>query len=189
MNARMEDDKILTLYRNRSEDAIRESRKKYENYCYKIAKSILSSHEDAEECVSDAFVKAWQSIPPHSPKSLSAYLGAITRHLAINRLEASLTAKRNAKILPILDELAEILPAAQGQEEMVNEILLRQALNTFLASLPLQTRRIFLQRYWYCQSAKELAKAFGMTESNVRVLLHRTRNDLKRFLEQEGILV
>ena len=185
----MEDNKILMLYRNRSEDAILESRKKYENYCYKIAKSILSSHEDAEECVNDAFVKAWQSIPPHSPTSLSAFLGAITRNLAINRLEASLAAKRNAKILPLIEELGESLSDAVWQEDVVDEIVLREALNAFLSSLPTLARRIFLQRYWYCQSTREIATAFGMTEGNVRVLLYRARKDLKRFLIKEGILV
>ena len=140
----MDDSKIIELFFERSEQAIIELSKKYGTLFISVAENVLRDKHESEECVNDAFVKAWHSIPPYSPTSLSAFLGAITRNLAINRLEASLTAKRNAKILPVLDELAEILPAAQGQEEMVHEILLRQALNSFLASLPLSTRRIFL---------------------------------------------
>lgn len=185
----MEDSKIIALYRERSEEAIAQSRKKYEKYCYQIANRILSSHEDSEECVSDAFWNAWKSIPPHSPKSLSAYLGAITRHLAINRLEATLAAKRNAKIRPLIEELGESFSDAAGQEDITDELALREALNAFLSSLPTDTRRIFLRRYWYCQSNKEIARSFGMPEGNVRVLLYRTRNDLKRFLETEGIRI
>ena len=158
----MEDSKIIALYFERSEEALSESQAKYGKYCYKIANRILSSYEDSEECVSDAFLNAWRSIPPHRPKSLSAYLGAITRHLAINRLEASLAAKRKVHILPIIEELGESLSDAAWQEDVADELAIRQALNAFLTSLSTETRRIFLRRYWYCQSAKEIARSFDL---------------------------
>ena len=186
MNAQMEDNKIIALYFERSEDAIAESQAKYGKYCYKIAKNILSSHEDAEECVSDTWIKAWGVIPPQKPKRLSAFFGTITRNLALNRMESFFAEKRGGVILPILDELLEIL-SADGEDEEVDAIVMKEAINTFLASLPTQVRKIFLQRYWYVRSVKEIARDFNLTENHVRVILHRTRSDFKTHLANQGV--
>ena len=187
MNARMDDSKIIALYFERSEDAIAESQAKYGKYCYKIAQNILASPEDAEECVNDTWVKAWGVIPPQRPKKLSAFFGTITRNLALNRAESFFAKKRGGVILPILDELAEILPADGGEEETVDAIVMKDAINSFLATLSRDVRIIFLQRYWYCRSVKEIARDLGLTESNVYVILSRTRKEFKAHLEKEGI--
>ena len=187
MNARMDDNKIIALYFERSEEAIAESEKKYGKYCYKIAKNILTLHEDAEECVSDTWLKAWGAIPPQKPKKLSAFFATITRNLALNRVESIFAEKRGGVLLPILDELAEILPDDGGEEWTVDAIVMKDAINSFLATLPKDVRIVFLQRYWYVRSAKEIARDLGLTESNVYVILSRTRKDFKRHLEKEGV--
>ncbi|MBQ4120732.1 MAG: sigma-70 family RNA polymerase sigma factor [Clostridia bacterium] len=183
----MDDNKIIALYFERSEDAIAESEKKYGKYCYKIAKNILTSHEDVEECVSDTWLKAWGVIPPQRPKKLSAFFGTITRNLALNRVESIFAEKRGGVLLPILDELAEILPADGGEEETVDAIVMKDAINSFLASLSPEVRKIFLQRYWYCRSVKEIARDFGRSENDLYVILHRTRKDFKAHLDKKGV--
>lgn len=187
MNARMDDNKIIALYFERSEDAIAESQAKYGKYCYKIAKNILTMHEDAEECVNDTWIKAWGAIPPQKPKRLSAFFGTITRNLALNRVESFFAEKRGGVILPILDELSEVLPSDGGEGPTVDAIVMKDAINSFLASLSPDVRKIFLQRYWYCRSVKDIARDFGSTENHVYVILHRTRKDFKTHLDKEGI--
>ena len=187
MDAHMDDSKIVALYFERSEEALRESAAKYGSYCYQIAKNILSLHEDAEECVSDTWLKAWGVIPPQKPKKLSAFFGAITRNLALNRLEAFFAEKRGGVILPILDELAEVLSLDESEEDLVEKIVTKDAINSFLATLSPEVRKIFVQRYWYCRQIKEIARDFGKSESHVRVLLHRTRLAFKTHLERQNV--
>ena len=183
----MEDNKIIALYFERSEDAIAESQAKYGKYCYKIAKNILTLHEDAEECVSDTWIKAWGVIPPQKPKRLSAFFGTITRNLALNRVESFFAEKRGGVVLSILDELSEIL-SDNGEDEIVDAIVMKEAINSFLATLSPEVRNIFLQRYWYVRSVKEIARDFNLTENHVGVILHRTRKEFKAHLEKRRLL-
>lgn len=185
----MDDERIVELFWQRSETAIAETQSKYGKYCHYIAYNILSDNSDAEECVNDTYLKAWEAIPPHKPTKLSTFLGKITRHLALNRREVQTAAKRGAGAVPIaLDELAECIADTEAGDP-TDEIALRGALNRFLRALPEETVIVFLQRYWYFASVKEIAANRGMSESNVKVILHRARGKLKTFLEKEGIII
>lgn len=185
----MEDRRIVELYWQRSEAAIAETQTKYGKYCHYIAYNILSDDGDAEECVNDTYLKAWDSMPPHKPTKLSTFLGKITRNLALNRLEAQKAAKRGAGVVPIaLDELTECITDNETSDP-TDEIALRGALNRFLRALPEETMIVFLQRYWYFASVKEIAANRGISETNVKVILHRARGKLKSFLEKEGIII
>ncbi len=185
----MEDIQIVELYFQRAESAIDQTQEKYGKYCHHIAMNILGSHPDAEECVNDALLQAWNSIPPQKPHSLSAYLGKITRNLAINRAIHEKAQKRSSRVTVVLDEVEDFLPSPSDGGVLSDELALKDAINRFLASLPVRHRGIFLQRYWYLYSVKEIARNFQITESNVKIILHRTRTKFKNYLEKEGIVI
>lgn len=184
----MDDLQIIELYWARSETAIAETARKYGAYCHFIAYHILHSEEDSEECVNDTYWKAWGAMPPQRPNQLRTFLGKITRNLSLSRYETYAAAKRGAGQVPLaLDELAECLPAPDSVERAVDDRALTELLNGFLAGLPPEARRIFLRRYWYICSVKEIAADFGISESKVKTTLFRTRNKLKQHLEKEGV--
>lgn len=186
----MEDSKIVDLFWERSETAIAETQQKYKRYCHYIAYNILGSDEDAEECVNDSYIRVWDSIPPHRPERLSTFIGKITRNLALDRLKSRNTQKRRAsQASAVIDELQECIPVLAYPSDVADDIALRGALNSFLYSLPDKTMKIFLQRYWYMSSVKEIAEEFSVSQSKVKITLHRTRNALKLYLEKEGIIV
>ncbi len=180
----MEDEKIVALYWERSEAAIEETQRKYGRYCRSIAFRILRSEEDAEECESDAYLKTWDAIPPHRPSRLSTFIGKITRRIALDRLEKQTAAKRLSHGELVYDELADCLSDTKS-DTLADEIALRDVLNTFLSSLEKRDRVVFMQRYWYFLSVSEIASALDLSVSNVKVILHRTRNSLKQFLAEE----
>ncbi len=177
----MQDEMIISMYEARDERAIEMTAAEYGRLCQSIAEGILLCREDAEECVSGAYMKLWNAIPPAKPKSLSAYLGRIVRNLALNFLEKRQAEKRGGEVLPLLDELAECLPAAESGEEI------GLLLDRFFSSLTTENRRLFLRRYWYCDSIGVLSRRFALSESAVKVRLHRMREALRRELEKEGI--
>ena len=179
-----EDSEIIALYWERSETAIRETDRKYGKYCHAIAYNILYSKEDAEECVNDTYLKAWNSMPPERPDSLSAYLGKLTRNLALNRYAYKHADKRNIHLTEIYDEATE--PFADSAD-MLDEMILREAINTFLASLSAETRILFMRRYWYMSPVKQIARDYGLPEGTVKSILSRTRKKFKDYLEKEGI--
>ncbi len=181
----MEDRDIITLYWERSEAAIRETQQKYGKYCYVIAYNILYSHEDAEECVNDTYVKAWETMPPEKPLRLSAYLGKITRNIALNRYAHNHADKRNTHLTEVYDEAADAIPTPE--KAFSDELILKEAINAFVASLPKETRIIFVRRYWYMSSVKDIAKDYGLPEGTVKSILSRTRKRFKAHLEKEGI--
>ncbi len=182
----MDDKSIVALLFARDESAITEVQQKYGRYCQSIAEQIVGSREDAEECVNDTYRRAWETIPPQKPSILSSYLGMLTRHIAIDRLKERHALKRGGGTLAlILDELQECVADDEAKEEQ-NE-LLREALDLFLAALPQRTRMVFVRRYWYADSAANIAKDYRMSESNVNTLLFRTRKKLKKHLEEYGI--
>ena len=184
----MDDQKIVDLYWERSESAIKETQKKYGRYCHSIAYAILHSNEDAEECVNDTYLRAWEAMPPHKPTKLSSFLGKITRHLAINRYWHDRAEKRSAEIELILDELGELLPDPTEQP-ISEEVALRDAINGFVRALPPKKRQMFVQRYFYCCSIRTVARELGMNENAVKVSLHRIREDFRAHLAKEGIEV
>ena len=183
----VDDKKIVELYFARSESAIRESQKKYGKYCFSIAYRILFSKEDSEECVNDTYQKAWSAIPPHRPLRLSTFLGKITRNLALDRYAYCKAEKRCDNTALVYEEISECIPHPVDGRSMADEIALKNALSGFLGMLNKSERMIFMRRYWYLSSVKEIASDFSMTESNVKVILHRTRKKLKDHLEKEGI--
>ena len=184
----MDDKEIVALYWERSETAIEETEKKYGRYCHYIARNILYSDQDAEECVNDTYQKAWETMPPKKPELLSAYLGKLTRHIAINRYIHDHADKRSPGMQMILDEAEEFIPDPVDSD-ISDEIHLRDAINSFVASLTQEVRVVFVRRYWYMSSVKDIAADYGMTESNVKVMLMRTRNKFKDYLEREGITI
>ena len=183
----MNDTDIIKLYFERDEMAIEETKNKYGKYCRSVAFEILRSRDMAEECVDDAYLKTWQSIPPKRPSSLGAFVARITRNISINRLLYEKREKRFAEGELVLDELAEMVSDADTEYSLADKISLSDALNEFLASLPELTRVIFVRRYWYLLSVKEIARSESITESNVKAILMRTRNSLSRFLKEKEL--
>ena len=184
----MDDKQIVELYNERSEDAITRTSEKYGSFCYYIAEHILHDRQDSEECVNDTYLKAWETIPPQAPVKLSAYLGKITRNLALSRFRYNNRKKRGEGVnAEVLEELAECIAASGNTEDAVEEKLLVDALNRFLRELPEERRKMFLQRYWYMNSIKEIAAEWSVSESKVKMTLLRIRGELKLQLEAEGI--
>jgi len=184
----MEDREIIALYWARSEEALSETARKYGRYCHSIARNILNNDEDAEECVSDAYLRAWNAIPPARPARLQTWLGKIVRNLSLNKWEKALAEKRGAGQLPlILDELAECIPDGPDGDAVTESILIKDVLDRFLEALPPGTRKIFVRRYWYMSSLKEIAEEYGISEGSAAVSLLRTRTKLRSVLEKEGI--
>lgn len=183
----MEDEKIIELYWGRDRDAITETEKKYGGFCFAIARNILQSSEDAEECVNDTYFKTWNSIPYARPKLLSAFLGKITRNIAFSRYRSENADKRGGgEMALVLDELAEIVSGKDDVEKAFELSELTDAINSFLKSLPAEKRSIFVRRYWHCDSIKVIAERYKMTESSAAMSLMRLRNKLKDFLTERG---
>ena len=186
----MKDREIIGLFRKRSEDAIDETAKKYGKYCHYIAYNILYNEQDSEECVNDTYLNVWNNIPPHNPDKLSAYLGKITRNLALNKWDYYNAGKRGAgKSLLVLEELQECIPDSNKVEQAIEEKYLIEVLNRFLYDLPVEKRMIFLRRYWYLSSIQEIARDYEISESKVKMTLLRVRNKLKQILGKEGIVL
>lgn len=182
----MEESRILALYFARDEEALQETEKQYGKLCFGIAHRILQSPQDAEECVNDTLLRAWNSIPPASPSSLSAYLATVSRNVALDRYRLQHAEKRGGEMGGALEELGECVTNTE-QTSLSDSSEIRDALNGFLSSLSTRTRIVFLRRYWYLCSVAEIAQSIHMTEGNVKVLLHRTRKQLKAYLEERGI--
>lgn len=179
----MKDSEIVELYWSRSEQAILETKTKYDRYCTAVAYNILSSVEDSEECVSDTYLRVWNSIPPSKPENLKAYIGKITRNLALDRVRANNTQKRG--VLPlVLDELTTV--GLDTVEEEINRKLLSDAITGFLRTLPPMKRRIFILRYWYFESISGIAEKTGWSDNRIKVDLFRTRKKLAEYLKKEG---
>ena len=184
----MEDERIIDLYWSRSEEAISRSDEKYGRYCGSIAAGILSSREDREECVSDTWLRAWNVMPPQRPNRLAVFFGKITRNLSLDRWRRNHADKRVQMPLA-LEELGDCIPAADPSADLTESLVVIEALNRFLEALPKESRVLFLQRYWYWSSIKDIAADCGMTESKVKMVLMRARNALRQQLEREGVVL
>ena len=183
----MEDTKIVELFWQRDQSAISQSEQKYGNYCYAIAYGILNCREDSEECVSDTWHNAWQAMPPERPTRLQAFLGRITRNLALDRYGYNHAQKRNTHLETVIDEYWECVP--NGEASVEDEYALKQAINGFLQALDVRDRVIFMRRYWYAMSVKDIADSMRLSESHVSVILHRTRSKFRDHLTREGIFL
>ena len=184
----MDDAKIIDLFWARNEDAIQETDKADGRKLHVLSNKILNNREDAQECVSDTYMKTWEIIPPQRPKYYYAFLASICRHLSFHKVDWKLAAKRNAEVVTLTQEMEMCIPDTSRDRELEGKELGR-VMNAFLESLPKDTRLIFLRRYWHVDTIAEIAARYGMTESKVKMQLSRTRAKLRTFLESEGIYV
>jgi RNA polymerase sigma-70 factor (ECF subfamily) len=183
----MEDFKIVDLYWARDEGAISETEKKYGRMLYSLSYSVLSSREDAEECVNDTYVDAWGAMPEARPLYLGAFLSKITRRISIDRFRSIHREKRGGMGV-VTEELTDCIPDGGSVMEEYENGRLADTLNRFLHAQPTEKRVMFVRRYFYSQSIAEIAQCLGVTEAKVKVTLHRMREALRTVLEQEDLL-
>ena len=183
----MDDNEIVDLYWQRSEQAVKETAAKYGAYCLKISLNILEDMPDSEENVNDTYMKAWSSIPPHRPDSLKAFLARIARNLAINRYKAAHTQKREGSEFAVsIDELDICTPSKITVEDEAGMAQLSKCISDFLYQQSREERSVFVCRYFYCESIEEIAVRFGYSHSKIKSMLMRTRTRLKAYLQKEG---
>ena len=182
----MDDLRIIELYFDRDERAIEETGAKYGKLCHRIAYNILNNHEDSEECVNDTYVGVWNAVPPTRPNNFMSFVCKITRNLSLKRLEFMKREKRSADMLVSLNELAAVLPderyAPDASDEDVGKLI-----STFLRSQKDDVRNVFIRKYYFFDSIRDIAERFGFTESKVKNMLFYTRNKLKDHLIKEGV--
>lgn len=185
----MDDTDIIKLYFERSQSAIKESQRKYGNYCRAVSMNILHNRQDAEECLSDTWMKAWRTIPPERPLCLSAFLGKITRNISLSLWRKKNSQKRKSSETDLcMDELSECIPEQQ-RGSVTENLELKDALDRFLESLGNDSRVIFMKRYWYFIPVKKIAEELSMNDGAVKMSLLRTRKKLRQFLEEEEIYI
>ena len=183
----LQDSEIIELYIKRDESAISKTDEKYGAYCGKIAYNILTDRFDAEECVNDTWLSAWNAMPPQRPNMLRMFLAKITRNLSFNCFNARIAKKRGGgEIHLVLDELAECI---ENESDTENEYLakeLEQCIRLFVRNLPEREGNVFVRRYFFTEPVAAIARRYGMTDNHVMVVLSRTRKKLKAHLEKEG---
>ena len=185
----MDDEKIIELFFNRSEQAIEEVDKKYGKTCHNISYNILHNKLDAEECVNDAYLGAWNAIPPARPNPLLTYLCKIVRNLSLKRYEFNTAIKRNSTYDVAMEELESCLSSPETIESEIALKELTYIIENFLDSLSTENRVIFLRRYWFSDTYSDIAARVGMTEKNVSVRLTRIREKLRNYLTEREVLV
>lgn len=186
----MDDNEIIILYQNRDENAIKQTEKKYSGYLTKIALNVLGNPEDGEECVNDTYFRAWNTIPPNIPAALKLYLGKITRELSIDRLRKKTSKKRGGTEYEMsLDELCECAGTGDSTAQAADLSVLVDLIEDFLRRCGDDERDMFVCRYYFCDSLKEIASYFGVNVSKVKNTLFRTRKELKKHLESEGYVI
>lgn len=182
----MTDEKIIQLYFDRNEQAITQTAEKYGRLTNSIAYNILNNREDAEECVNDTYAGLWNAIPPEKPRNFTAFICKIARNLSLKRLEYLTREKRSPDITLSLEELSDILPDNRYSPEISEEDI-GKAISDFLRTEKQDSRNVFIRRYYFFDSVKEISKRFDFTESKVKNMLFATRNKLKDYLIKEGI--
>ena len=185
-----DDSGIVELFLERNEQALVFAARKYGVSLRKIALAVLGDESDAQECENDAYLKAWNSIPPNEPRTwLLPYLSKLVRETAIDRLRKEQAIKRAAQFKELTQEIESSLPSLNDVETEVDGALLSAAISAFLRQQPLQKRNIFLRRYWYMDAVAEIAKRYSVSEGKVKTVLFRLRGDLKDHLKREGYLL
>ena len=183
------DEKLIGLFEARSERGIEEADRAYGGLCRSIAMHILSDSRDAEECVNDALLNAWNAIPPQKPRNFSAFLASITRNLALNRYAANRAQRRGGGQVPlVLEELSECISAPERTEQVLDRMALHDTLESFLRSLPPKQSKVFMRRYFSMMSVADIAAEMKISESTVKSILRRTRTKLHERLEKEELL-
>lgn len=183
----VEDSSIVELYLRREEEAIARTSEKYGSRLRKLAYGIVADPHTAEECENDTYLAAWNSIPPHEPKSyLFAFLARITRHIALDFCKERSRLKRSAVLCELSAELEQCIPAPDDTQCRLDAVVLCEAINAFLATLNEEKRNIFLRRYWYMEPIAAISRRYGLSQSKVKSVLFRSRNQLREYLEKEG---
>ena len=183
----MEDSEIVSLYWARSEDALRETERKYGDFCLALAMNILSLREDAEECVNDTWRRAWDSMPEERPARLRPWLGKVVRNLSIDRYRRDRAKKRHVDMELLLSELEDCVPARETVEETVEAAELGQIISRWLETLREEDRALFVRRYWNGEALKALAEACGIPAPKLAQKMYRLRQGLQAALEREGV--
>lgn len=183
----MDDRKIVELFFGRDESAIQHTSAKYGRRLRSLSQGIVQDLQTAEECENDTYVEAWNAIPPAEPQDyLYAFLARIIRHISLNCCRNRSRLKRSAYICELSAEMEQSIPTPNDCECRLADLVLREAINGFLASLDAEKRNIFLRRYWYLDSIADISKRFGLSKSKVKTTLFRSRNKLREYLEKEG---
>ena len=186
----LDDNKIVELFLQRDEAAIKQASDRFGNRLRSLAYGIVNDLQTAEECENDTYMEAWNSIPPHEPRSyLYAFLARITRHLALNCCRDRSRLKRSAFICELSEEMEQCIPAPDDAECRLDDLALSEAINAFLGKLDEEKRNVFLRRYWYLDSIADISKRFSLSESKVTTILFRCRNQLREHLTKEGYTV
>jgi len=185
----MNDERIIELFFERSEQAIKELDDKYGRVCHSVSYNILNNRADAEECVNDAYWGTWNVIPPAKPNPLCAFVCKIVRNISLKRYEYNTAAKRNSVYDVAMEELENCLASAKTVEEEIAERELTKIIESFLDSLSKENRVIFLRRYWFSDTYSDIAKQVGLTEKNVSVRLTRIRKELREYLLEREVLL
>ena len=183
----MDDEKIIEMLFSRAEESISVIDEKYGAACKKIAKDILGNEQDAEECVSDAYLGVWNTVPPERPKPFSTFLYRILRNLSLKKLTANKAKKRSAVFEELITELEDYLPSTETVEKRMEQMELAKAIDEFLETLTPDNRKVFLRRYWFSESYEQIANDLCMSVGNVSMRLVRTREKMRKFLEERGI--
>lgn len=179
----MEDGRIVELFLKRQEEAVSLTSEKYGARLRKLADNIVEDWPMAQECENDTYLEAWNTIPPHEPRTFFfAFLARITRHLALDRCRSRNRLKRSARLVELTQEMEQCIPAPNDTEGQIDGVLLGEAVSSFLKSLPEEQRKIFLRRYWYLDSIAEIASLFSRSEGSVKTLLFRCRKGLREML-------
>ena len=183
----MDDGRIVDLYLQRDESAIKETSGKYGRRLHSLAYGIVEDVQTAEECENDTYMETWNSIPPHEPRNyFYAFLARIIRNISLNRCRDRSRLKRSAYICELSSEMEQCIPAPDDTRCRLEKAELARAINGFLASLDIEKRNIFLRRYWYLDSIPAISKRYAYSESKVKSMLFRSRNQLRTYLEKEG---
>ena len=185
----MEDEKIIDLYFERNENAVAETALKYGSMLRAIAYGILKNYRDSEECENDTYHIAWNKIPPERPSYFSAFLGRIVRNISFDKYDYNNAAKRNPDIEMSLSELENCISAGNTTEQQYDCQRTAKHISDFLRKQPIIKRIVFIRRYWYCDSISDIAAQYKFSESKIKSMLMRTRNELKKYLERQGVNV
>ena len=183
----MDDSRIIDLFFERSEKAISELSSKYGGVCLKVATNVLHNHQDAEECVNDSYLGVWNAIPPKRPNPLLAFVCRLVRNIAINRYEYNSAQKRKGTYDICLDELQECVSTDETVESEYTANELSRIIDEYLDTLEETSRMVFVRRYWFMDSFKDIASVSGLSEGAIRTRLSRLRNNLKIYLESRGV--
>lgn len=185
----IDDEKIIELFFERSEQAIRELDIKYGKICHNLSYNIVNSRQDAEECVNDAYLGAWNAIPPVKPDPLLTYICKIVRNISLNLYHRKEAAKRSSHYTIAMEEIEACIAATNAVEAEIEAVELAHIIERFLDTLTVENRVIFMRRYWFSDSCKDIAERVGLTEKNISVRLTRIRKQMKNYLIEREVFV